>query len=864
MNNSNHPQAYLLYLFLFLSGFAGLGYEMVWTRMLSVGLGHEIVAVLAVVAAFFSGMALGSFSLDGSVSRSSRPGRWYAALEAVVGIWSLALIALIPWANRAASYLMGPEPTWARQWFFSFFIPFVLLLPATFAMGGTLPAMERLFSRLRRNGWSVGGLYGVNTLGAVAGTVINTFISVPHLGFSLTLVLLASANFLCAAGVLLGAARNEKSRLPVNPDIPLRPSEARLYITLFLTGLLGIGYEVLVVRAFSQVLENTVYSFASVLSVYLLGTAFGAWLYQIAAPRRDFDRILAVLLQALSTACLLGTLLLVYSESIYESVRIMAGGGFSGSVMSELALAFSVFFVPTLFMGATFSHLGQYARGHKRGLGHALALNTLGASFAPFVFCVVLLPAIGFKLILILVSAGYLFLLPSFRRSRWRTAAVPSAFAVILLFSPLPFRFVTLPPGERIVAHREGVMAAVTVTQDGRKDYHLKVNNKFQMGGTSSFYSDRRQGHIPLLLHPCPQKALFLGLGTGATFAAAASHPGLEGEGVELIPEIIPLLKHFEKSTGGLMGSDGLHIKVADARRFVNASTKKYDVIVADLFHPARDGAGSLYTAEHFSSIRSRLNSGGIFCQWLPLYQMDLGIVRVIVRTFLQVFPEGKAYLAHFSLQTPILGLIAGTGPIALNEDWMSHRVNDPALYRELKALRLHDSFALFGCFLAGPEELEQFAGSGPINTDDHPVVIFEAPRFVYSQQDPAYVRLLGLIDRFEPKPEHLFDRASTDSDRRMHSRLLSYWAARNNFIHAGIGITPTRDLRTLLGSIREPLLEIVRQSPEFEAAYNPLIAMAQSLHQTDPKAAEELLFELEEVNPQRDDARRLREYLSK
>jgi hypothetical protein len=199
------------------------------------------------------------------------------------------------------------------------------------------------------------------------------------------------------------------------------------------------------------------------------------------------------------------------------------------------------------------------------------------------------------------------------------------------------------------------------------------------------------------------------------------------------------------------MGSDGLHIKVADARRFVNASTKKYDVIVADLFHPARDGAGSLYTAEHFSSIRSRLNSGGIFCQWLPLYQMDLGIVRVIVRTFLQVFPEGKAYLAHFSLQTPILGLIAGTGPIALNEDWMSHRVNDPALYRELKALRLHDSFALFGCFLAGPEELEQFAGSGPINTDDHPVVIFEAPRFVYSQQDPAYVRLLGLIDRFEP-----------------------------------------------------------------------------------------------------------------
>jgi spermidine synthase len=837
---------------------------MAWTRMLTVGLGHEIVAVLAVVVAFFSGMAVGSFILDSPVSRSSCPGRWYAALEAVVGIWSLALIGLIPWANRAASYLMGAEPTWAGQWFFSFFIPFVLLLPATFAMGGTLPAMERLFSGLRADGWSVGGLYGVNTLGAVAGTMINTFITIPLLGFRSTSVLFAAINFLCAAGVLAKAARKEKTLPHADPNIPERPLEVRLNITLFMTGLLGIGYEVLVVRGFSQVLENTVYSFASVLSVYLLGTAFGAWLYQIAAPRRDFDRVLAILLQALSTFCLLGTVLLLCSESIYESARVLAGGGFSGSVTAELVLAFSVFFVPTLFMGATFSHLAQYARGHDGGLGRALAINTLGASIAPFLFCVLLLPATGLKLILILVSAGYLFLLPGLCRNRWLTAAAPSALAIILLFSPLQFRFVTLPPGDRIVAHEEGVMAAVTVTQDGRKEYHLKVNNKFQMGGTSSFYSDRRQGHIPLLLHPSPKDALFLGLGTGATFAAAASHPGLEGDGVELIPEIIPLIRHFEKSAGDLIRSDRLHIKVADARRFVNASNRKYDVIVADLFHPARDGAGSLYTVEHFSSVRSRLNSGGIFCQWLPLYQMDLGLVRVIVRTFLQVFPEGKAFLAHFSLQTPILGLIAGTGPIALNEDWMSHRVNDPALYRELKALRLHDSFALFGCFLAGPAELRQFAGPGPINTDDHPVVVFEAPRFVYSQQHPPYVRLLALIERFEPKPEHLFTPPSTDSGRHMQLRLLSYWAARNRFIHAGVGISPTRDPRALLGRIREPLLEIVRHSPEFEAAYNPLVTMALSLHQTDPKAAEELLFELEKATPQRDDARRLREYLSK
>jgi spermidine synthase len=864
MKDRDRIHGYSLYLYLFLSGFAGLGYQMVWTRMLSVGLGHEIIAVLAVVASFFSGMSLGSFVLDGRVSRSDHPGRWYAALEAIIGIWSIVLIALIPWANRAAPFLMGPEPAWTRHWFVAFFVPFILLLPATFAMGGTLPAMERLFSRLRQDGWSVGGLYGVNTLGAVAGTLINTFIIAPQLGFRWTLIVLAAANFLCAAGVLAGAARNEASRRPVNPDIPQRPLQSRLYAILFLTGFLGIGFEVLVVRVFSQILENTVYSFASVLSVYLFGTALGAWLYQVRAPRKEFDRMLAILLQTLSTACLLSTFLLLYAESIYQSVRSILGGGFAGSIAAELALSFSILLLPTLLMGAAFSHLGQYARGEKGGLGYALAANTLGASLASFVFCIVLLPEIGFKKVFVLASAGYLLLLLGSRRIPRLTTAVPAAIAVVLLLSPLQFRFVSLTPGNRVVTHVDGVMAAVTVTQDEQQEYHLKVNNKFQMGGTSSLYSDRRQGHIPLLLHPNPKKALFLGLGTGATFAAAAAHPGLEGEGVELIPEIIPLMKYFGKSIGGLLESERLRVKAADARRFVNGSHERYDVIVADLFHPARDGAGSLYTVEHFSSIRSHLDADGIFCQWLPLYQMDLDMVRVITGTFLQVFPEGKGFLAHFSLQTPILGLIAGVGPMVLTEDWMARRVKDSALQAELAALGLHDSLSLFGCFLAGPTDLSEFVGAKPINTDNHPVVIFEAPRFVYAQQEPAHIRLLALLDRFKPKPELLFDYPPIDSDDRMESRLVSYWKARNNFIRAGIGVNPTGDVQTLLDQIREPLLAVICQSPDFEPAYNPLIAMAKSLHEKNPKAAQKLLMQLEAANPSRDDARKLREHLYK
>ena len=82
-------------------------------------------------------------------------------------------------------------------------------------------------------------------------------------------------------------------------------------------------------------------------------------------------------------------------------------------------------------------------------------------------------------------------------------------------------------------------------------------------------------------------------------------------------------------------------------------------MIVADNFHPARSGSGSLYTVEHFEAVRERLADGGLFCQWLPLHQLDLDTLRSIVRSFITVYPEGWAMLATNSLDTPVLGLVA-------------------------------------------------------------------------------------------------------------------------------------------------------------------------------------------------------------
>jgi hypothetical protein len=132
------------------SGFAALGYQIVWTQQGALWLGQEIAAVLAVVGAFFGGLALGAWALGARIERSARPERWYAACEAVIGLWGLVLIGLPALAMPWLLALTGAQPGPWRQWSVAFAGTFVLLLPATMAMGATLPAMERVLARPRR------------------------------------------------------------------------------------------------------------------------------------------------------------------------------------------------------------------------------------------------------------------------------------------------------------------------------------------------------------------------------------------------------------------------------------------------------------------------------------------------------------------------------------------------------------------------------------------------------------------------------------------------------------------------------------------------------------------------------------------
>jgi spermidine synthase len=831
-----------LYVVLFLSGAAGLGYEIAWTRQFAVGLGHEVPSMLAVVAAFFGGLAVGAWAFDGPISRSARPGRWYVGLELAMALWALATIALIPWGNEQVARLTGALPSAARHWAVAFAVPFVLLLPATAAMGATLPAMDRLVARVRGSGRNVGGLYAVNTLGAVAGTLGAAFVLVPRLGLTSTVLALAGVNALAALGVALLLRSGADER----PDVVEPAGEvagARLLGTLFVTGLFGIGYEVLGVRVIGQVLENTVYSFACALGVYLVGTTLGAALHQRLARAAGFEPLLARLLHATSAACLLGVLVMAQARPIYAALA--ATPGFGRAVAAELGLAAAVFLVPALLMGATFAHLAQAARRAEGGVGAALAVNTLGAALAPLTFGVLLLPAIGARWALVAVALGYASLRPG--RGRWVPWGTALALLAVLVL-PSDLRLVRPPAGGRLLEHREGVMAGVAVVADQAGRRYLKVNDRFHMGGSGGGFAARRSGHLPLLFHPNPRRALFLGLGGGTTFHTAGWHPGLRARCVELLPEVVELREHF------LTAEDRFDparesIVAADARRYVRATDERYDVIVADLFHPARDGSGSLYTREHFESIRARLAEGGLFCQWLPLYQLEPQTLRVIVRTFLASFEDVHAYLSDFNVRHPVLGLVGRSAPTRLGPRWYGDRARDDELRGALERVALRNGLQVLGGYVGDRADLAALAGEGPQNFDDRPVVTYLAPRLAYARTDPSESNLRAVL-ALEPEAADVVDTAALGA-ADFARRLELYWDARDLFLAGELADTPEERLAALLSS--------VEASTDFATSYHVLLQDVANEGASRPQLARAVLERLIRAHPHRAEAGALR-----
>jgi spermidine synthase len=322
---------------------------------------------------------------------------------------------------------------------------------------------------------------------------------------------------------------------------------------------------------------------------------------------------------------------------------------------------------------------------------------------------------------------------------------------------------------------------------------------------------------------------------------------------------VIEVMPRFEPYNFAPGRHPRLKLHTADARRFVRAAEARYDVIVADLFHPAMDGAGALYTREHFQAIRERLATGGLFCQWLPLHQLDEPMLRVITQTFLDVFPDAQAWLLSWNVDAPALGLIGSVGPRRYSSRWVEGRLSDPKLAAELKKLALADSIRLFGSLVAGPKALREFAADAPLNTDDRPHVIFGAPQFTYQKHAASYGRLLTLLRLGAARADEGLNLGPDPDATPFAGRLTRYVSARDVYLKGLIDDAVGRRTQAM-----DAFVESARLSEDFTAGYAQCLTIASWQAKSKPDEARALLRRLIEAQPSFPIARDMLDRLSK
>ena len=753
------------------TGGAGLVYQVVWTRRLISMTRATVVAQAIVLGVFMAGLGLGAWLAGRRSARLRRPLLAFAVIElAAVAIAAVSL-PLIGASDgiRTAVAAAGVNLS-SGLWLQLLLVSAFLLVPTTL-LGASLPLLieyvERASGRidLAVRGRVVGALYGFNTLGAAAGSLVAGFVMIETWGLQRSIWLGAGAAVLGVAISLLGIRRPEpKAPQPAasaeQPSVEVYTGgdrvEVRFMVAAFLSGLVGLGAEVVWTRLMLLIVHGTVYSFAQVLGAVLIGIAVGAWLaagIARAAGRRPDGRQ-----HVLRAAALLALFAAVLMATVPHWIRWLAlDMAFRNDASSGLAMSSSLFKMglvlvpPSAAVAAALPLLvtASGASDGSRAFGLLYASNTAGSVIGSVAVGMLLLPWLGtggagLVLVLACLGLGVLLLPSGFRFGRF--VAIAATITALLLTAsirlPVDIYRAWLPEKLKILEVKEGRVNDVMITdyQQSRSVY-LNANMVARADISKRRTSRHHQGlgHLPMLFVAQPKRVLGIALGTGQTFAAVMKHADADFDCVEIDPVVIELSRRWFKEQND------------DGRAFMRATEHRYDLIVLEPLQAFTAGTSNLYTREFYEDARRILAPGGVVAQWIPIYLQGVDETRAMVRAGQEVFPHASLWLDR------IEGiLLLHDQPFELSPDAINARVAERGLSRRLHEIGLGNPADILGLFLLGPDGVRQWSKDAPLLVDDHPFLEFIAPRQLSSSHAVANLARIAPID--DPVTRYLAD----------------------------------------------------------------------------------------------------------
>jgi len=779
------------------SGLAGLIYEVSWTRLLTLYMGHSTAAASAVVAAFMGGLAVGAVAGGRLASRLSRRQclRAYVTLELiVVGIALLLPLELTAFTPILRATYENGAPNLLFPAIRVLSCLAMMFVPAA-ALGATFPVAVRWFVITpERAGGAGGALYAVNTAGAATGALLAGFVLIPAIGVAWTTragIAASLAAVVAVLGLSWHSGESSGATLESGPE-RARPraiddtserrrrrsapaTEARQQVVrrrwlagavLGLTGFGSLVYEIAWTRVVALTIGPTIYAFSATLAALIggiaLGSAFGAW---IAARARRTDIWLALVLAEAAAGVSWASGLAGHDVPLRVAQEVALMPEAFDHLLTRGAMLVAALILPTAAgLGAAFplafatmggSEVEGDGSSISAELGSVYAVNTLAAVAGSLLAGFVFIPRLGLQQTLQIVASLVILasLLVVFFGRLSRVGLAIGGLAAVGTVAML----VLTPPWDRALVAGGGYIYAPYVPKALDLETALKT-------GSLLYYRDGASATVSI-------KKL-----TGTLSLAIDGKVDASNRSDMLTQKIVahlPLLLHGHPRTICIIGL-GSGVTLGSALRH---PIERADVVELS---PEVVDASRYFAEENRHALddpRTRLIVGdGRSHLLLSSGQYDViisepsnpwiaGVASLFTREFFAVARERlapggiicqwahtynisdrdlRSIIATFTSVFPngtawLIGqedilLVASSSPLDSRFPEMQSAWERPGVAEDLATVGAREPFALWSLFVGGPAELAQYGQGSTILTDDTSTLEFSAPRELHGR----------------------------------------------------------------------------------------------------------------------------------
>ena len=739
----------------FFSGLTGLIYEAVWARFLSLIFGSTVYASSTILVAYMAGLSIGSFFGGRAVERMRNPVRFYGICELGIGLCAVILPIIFVQMNGLSRFIHTVlSPSRVLYTMLRFIIVTCLLLIPTSLMGATLPSLSKgLSGDKRRAGSSIGYLYTINTMGAVCGVLVATFMSIEKLGLRYSSFFAALVNIAIGSAILFLMDTRDYStktrEVDTNLDTLRRlPFNARLVLLVYaISGFCALSLEVLWTRELVFFLGTGTYAFGTMLSVFLLGIGLGSLI--ISRLLQKIERpllLLGILEVCIGVTTLLNFILIPKLYSYKQDLFSNLGQNLFSFVLSGYAVTIGLMIIPTLFMGGAFPLAVQVYSGESKKIGQSVgkiyAFNTIGSILGALLTGFLFIPLIGiapsFKMIIIIniLIGGAVLFFSNFKYIfvKYITVGLIPLIIATLLFLPFDqplvlYSYIMNDPDNRLLHYAEDAYASVSVIDIPGTGRRLYVDSGLA-ADTSRFDmpSHKMIVHVPLLLMDNPKKALVVGFGMGETSHSITTH-GVQVDAVEISRGAVEANHYFKDVNRDILNNKLFNITIDDGRNYLLTHDGKYDLISVGIIHPGiSSNSAGFYGIDFYELCRQRLTDTGIISQWVPTHGLSLEAFKVIISTFLQVFPHASLW---FKYTDNFVILLGSKTPVAIDFVLFLKGMDRDGVMDDLATVDMTNPLVILDSFWMDEKSLAEFAAGAGITSDDRPRLEFMSVRSV-------------------------------------------------------------------------------------------------------------------------------------